>query len=130
MKKLIVLLLALALPGAIFAQAKQPRKVFPYAYSVDDFPNGLRLITVPTDYPNLVALYFVVQTGSRNEIEPGKSCYAHFFEHLMFRGSQNFTSAQRIPTLTRPAIARFITRYFRKKTSRRLWNSRQIAFSV
>ena len=65
MKKLIVLLLALALPGAIFAQAKQPRKVFPYAYSVDDFPNGLRLITVPTDYPNLVALFAWTPTPCR-----------------------------------------------------------------
>jgi zinc protease len=32
-----------------------------------------------------------VRTGSRNEVEPGKSGFAHFFEHLMFRGSQNFS---------------------------------------
>jgi zinc protease len=95
MKKLIVFLLLLSIPCAVLAQAKQPRKVFPYAYSIDDLPNGLRLVTVPTDYPNLVALYVVVQTGSRNEVESGKSGYAHFFEHLMFRGSENFTSAQR-----------------------------------
>ena len=95
MKKLIVLLLLLSLPCAVFAQGKQPRKVFPYAYTIDDMPNGLRLITVPTDYPNLVSLYIVVQTGSRNEIEAGKSGYAHFFEHLMFRGSENYTSEQR-----------------------------------
>src|SRR5262249_27718766 len=54
-----------------------------------DFPNGLRLITVPTDYPNVVALYIVVQTGARNEVEPGKSGFAHFFEHVMFRGTKN-----------------------------------------
>jgi zinc protease len=58
-------------------------------------PNGLRLITVPTDYPNLVALYIVVSTGSRNEVEPGKSGFAHFFEHMMFRGSENYTADQR-----------------------------------
>ena len=28
-----------------------------------------------------------MQTGSRNEVEPGKSGFAHFFEHLMFRGT-------------------------------------------
>ena len=50
---------------------------------------------MPTDYPNLVALYIVVQTGSRNEIEPGKSGFAHFFEHMMFRGSENYTADQR-----------------------------------
>ena len=33
----------------------QTRKVFPYQYKVDDLPNGLRVVTVPTDYPNLVA---------------------------------------------------------------------------
>ncbi|MEP6924982.1 MAG: pitrilysin family protein, partial [Pyrinomonadaceae bacterium] len=82
--------------GVIASSANaQTRKVFPYDYKIDDLPNGLRVVTVPTDYPNLVALYTVVGTGSRNEIEPGKSGYAHFFEHLMFRGSQNYTSAQR-----------------------------------
>lgn len=101
MKKLIVLLLLLSLPCALFAQSKEPRKVFPYTYTIDDLPNGLRLITVPTDYPNLVSLYIVVQTGSRNEIEPGKSGYAHFFEHLMFRGSEHFTVEQRDAILKR-----------------------------
>src|SRR5258706_3106060 len=70
-------------------------KLFPYAYSVDDLPNGLRLVTVPTDYPNMVALYIVVRAGSRDEVEAGKSGYAHLFEHLMFRGSEHFTPEQR-----------------------------------
>src|SRR5262250_609090 len=69
--------------------------LFPYAYSVDDLPNGLRLVTVPTDFPNMVALYVVVRAGSRDEVEPGKSGYAHLFEHLMFRGSENYTPEQR-----------------------------------
>jgi zinc protease len=77
------------------------RKLFPYDYTTDDLPNGLRLITIPTDYPNLVALYIVVSTGSRNEVEPGKSGYAHFFEHLMFRGSENYSSDQRDEILKR-----------------------------
>ncbi len=94
MKVLITLLLAFCIPILAVSQ-QQTKKLFPYDYSIDDLPNGLRLITVPTDYPNLVALYIVVQTGSRNEVEPGKSGYAHLFEHLMFRGSENFTSEQR-----------------------------------
>jgi len=64
------------------------QKVFPYSYDQHDFPNGLRLITIPTDYPNVVALFIVVQTGSRNEVEPGKSGFAHLFEHMMFRGTK------------------------------------------
>jgi zinc protease len=68
--------------------------LFPYEYHIDDFDNGLRLITIPNDYPDIVALHIVVATGSRNEIEPGKSGFAHFFEHMMFRGSKNYSSAE------------------------------------
>jgi zinc protease len=115
MKSSILISLLLCLPAAAFAQKRgggrapqkksaattQQRKIFPYNYTIDDLPNGLRLVTVPTDQPNLVALYIVVRTGSRNEVEPGKSGYAHFFEHLMFRGSKNFTPAQRDEILKR-----------------------------
>jgi zinc protease len=94
MKNLILVSLLICLPMLGFAQTK-PRKLFPYDYHIDDLPNGLRLVTVPTDYPNLVALYIVVQTGSRNEVEPGKTGFAHFFEHMMFRGSENYTADQR-----------------------------------
>ena len=101
MKLLMIVSLLLCMPLATLAQNGQARKLFPYNYSIDDLPNGLRLVTVPTDYPNLVALYIVVQTGSRNEIEEGKSGYAHLFEHLMFRGSQNYTAEQRDAILKR-----------------------------
>ncbi len=70
------------------------RKAFPYSYDQYDFPNGLRLVTIPTDYPNVVALYIVAQTGSRNEVEPGKSGFAHLFEHMMFRGTRKFPPAR------------------------------------
>jgi zinc protease len=66
-------------------------KIFPYPYVQEDLPNGLRLITIPTDYPNIVSLFIVVGTGSRNEVEPGKSGFAHLFEHLMFRGTPEFS---------------------------------------
>ena len=50
-------------------------------------PNGLRIIAVKTPTPGVVSLQIPVQTGSRNEVEPGKSGFAHFFEHMMFRGT-------------------------------------------
>src|SRR5437588_5844240 len=92
-KLLIVALLTFCLPMLTLGQ--KARKAFAYDYTIDDLPNGLRLITVPTDYPNLVALQIVVQTGSRNEPEKGKSGYAHLFEHLMFRGSEHYTGQER-----------------------------------
>ncbi|MDQ4122123.1 MAG: insulinase family protein [Acidobacteriota bacterium] len=92
MKMIFLALFAVTVIAAsvVIVDAQNGRKVFPYEYKINDLPNGLRVITVPTDYPNLVALYTVVGAGSRNEVEPGKSGYAHFFEHLMFRGSENF----------------------------------------
>src|ERR1700730_4533009 len=90
---------AIAIATAIAAQP--PRKVFPYAYSQEDLPNGLRLVTVPTDYPNIVAVYIVVQTGSRNEVEPGHTGFAHLFEHLMFRGTPKVSPEQYNQALNR-----------------------------
>src|ERR1700704_5970169 len=91
---LLVILLLLAFSPAGAAR-QNSGKLFPYAYKIDDLPNGLRLVTVPTEYPDLIALYIVVQAGSRNEVEPGKTGFAHLFEHLMFRGSANYTKEQR-----------------------------------
>src|SRR5471030_724450 len=59
----------------------------PSAATEKTLPNGLKVIVVPTGFPNIVSIQIPVQTGSRNEVEPGKSGYAHFFEHLMFRGT-------------------------------------------
>jgi len=83
-------LIPLLLCGALLSGCASRKKIFPYAYEQHDFPNGLRLITVPTDYPGVVALYIVVQAGSRNEVEPGKSGFAHLFEHMMFRGTPDY----------------------------------------
>ena len=80
-------LIAPLLCAAVVAASPPAQKIFPFRYVQHDFPNGLRLITIPTDTPNVVALYIVVQTGSRNEVEPGKSGFAHLFEHMMFRGT-------------------------------------------
>lgn len=64
--------------------------VFPYTYDQFDLPNSLRVITVPAPYRQVASLYIIVSVGSRNEIEPGRSGFAHFFEHMMFRGTPAF----------------------------------------
>jgi len=65
-------------------------KIFDMPYLMRDLDNGLRVIVVPTDYPDIVSIQIPVQTGSRNEVEPGKSGFAHFFEHMMFRGTDAY----------------------------------------
>ncbi|MCY7344905.1 MAG: insulinase family protein, partial [Pyrinomonadaceae bacterium] len=92
--KSFLFILTIIMTFSVLTTVAQTRKVFPYQYKVDDLPNGLRVVTVPTDYPNLVALYTVVGAGSRNEVEAKKSGYAHFFEHLMFRGSENYPAGR------------------------------------
>jgi zinc protease len=73
-------------------QAPAAGRAFPFPVHEKTLANGLRIYVVGFDSPGLVAYYSVVRTGSRNEVEPGKSGFAHFFEHLMFRGSQNFST--------------------------------------
>ncbi|MCC6859886.1 MAG: insulinase family protein [Bryobacterales bacterium] len=90
MARVLVLLFA----AAALHAAGPARKVFPFPYRQADLSNGLRLITIPTDYPNIVALYIVVQAGSRNEVEPGKTGFAHLFEHMMFRGTAKYPPAK------------------------------------
>ena len=76
---------AFALP--LFGQKNDSGNVLPFKATETTLENGLKVIVVPTGFPNLVSLQIPVQTGSRNEIEPGKSGFAHFFEHMMFRGT-------------------------------------------
>lgn len=66
-----------------------PDDILPFQATETTLRNGLKLIVVPTGFPNLVSIQIPVQVGSRNEVEPGKSGFAHFFEHLMFRGTPN-----------------------------------------
>lgn len=67
--------------------------VFPFPVSVFELDNGLRVFAVEYDSPGIVAYYTVVRAGSRNEVEPGFSGYAHFFEHMMFRGTERYPTA-------------------------------------
>ncbi len=91
--------------AALAIAADAPAKIFPYSYTQEDLPNGLRLVVVPTDYPNIVASYIVVQTGSRNEVEPGHTGFAHLFEHIMFKGTEKYPQAKYNETLRRIGAA-------------------------
>jgi len=78
---LIFLLTPLVLQGS---------RVFPFDYKVEELENGLKVISIPLKNPHIISYYTIVRSGSRNEIEPGKSGFAHFFEHMMFKGTKKF----------------------------------------
>jgi len=98
MKRLITTISLALLLGACNQSPDSPEadsagtssKIFDMPYLMRDLDNGLRVIVVPTDYPDIVTIQIPVQTGSRNEVEPGKTGFAHFFEHMMFRGTEQY----------------------------------------
>ncbi len=86
-------LMLLAVLPVTMVQAADDDAVLPFEIHERELENGLKVIVVPTGFPNLVSIQIPVQTGSRNEIEPGKTGFAHFFEHMMFRGSETISPA-------------------------------------
>jgi len=80
---LIGLLLLLAAPPSWAG-------VFPYTYESNTLDNGLKAILIPMPGTGLASFYSVVRTGSRDEVEPGHTGFAHFFEHMMFRGTEKY----------------------------------------
>ncbi|MCS6886210.1 MAG: insulinase family protein [Blastocatellia bacterium] len=92
-----IFLLTMVLSITVWAQ----REILPLKATEKTLPNGLKVIVVPTGFPNIVSLQIPVKTGSRNEIEPGKSGFAHFFEHMMFRGTKQYPADKYQEILTK-----------------------------
>jgi predicted Zn-dependent peptidase len=55
--------------------------------------NGLRVITVEDHSAPVVAISIAYNVGSRNERQ-GRTGFAHLFEHMMFKGSENVGSGE------------------------------------
>ncbi len=66
-------------------------KILPFPLHETVLPNGLKVLVVRHDSPGIVACWTIVRTGSRDEVEPGRSGFAHFFEHMMFRGTERYS---------------------------------------
>jgi zinc protease len=82
MRKLLFSLLTLAAAPAAFGQSVNIK------FTEYDLPNGLHVIlhedhTIPT-----VAVSVLYHVGSKNE-DPTRTGFAHFFEHLLFEGTEN-----------------------------------------
>src|SRR5205085_11139089 len=88
MKKLLLstsLLLALTFHTApVGAQQRQVHVTFKEAA----LPNGLRVFLVEDHSAPVITVDVSYNVGSRNELK-GHTGFAHLFEHMMFKGSQN-----------------------------------------
>lgn len=83
----LVLLLTLNIYGQKKGKDMQLNIDIPYTKFVLD--NGLTLIVHEDHKAPIVAVNVWYHVGSKNE-KPGKTGFAHLFEHLMFNGSENF----------------------------------------
>ncbi|MBS0456732.1 MAG: insulinase family protein [Proteobacteria bacterium] len=80
---LLALCLSAALAAPAFAAAGAD-----IAYTQFTLPNGLRVIVHEDHKAPIVAVNLWYHVGSKDEL-PGKTGFAHLYEHLMFQGSEN-----------------------------------------
>ncbi len=65
-------------------------------FSQRTLENGLRVIVAPDHLAPVVAINIWYVVGSRHET-PGRTGFAHLFEHFMFQGSRHVTKAEHFP---------------------------------
>ncbi|HSL54570.1 MAG TPA: pitrilysin family protein [Pyrinomonadaceae bacterium] len=78
--------------AVLSAQAQGPRNVR-VDFKETTLKNGLRVITVEDHSAPVVAISITYNVGSRNE-RKGRTGFAHLFEHMMFKGSENVGSGE------------------------------------
>ncbi len=63
------------------------------SHQITELDSGLRVVTEHVPAVRSVALGFWVRTGSRNE-SPAQAGLSHFLEHLLFKGTDRFSSLE------------------------------------
>ena len=107
------------------ARADAQTGVFPTAPRVERLPNGLTVILAEDHSAQVVAVDVWYDVGSRNE-RPGRSGFAHLFEHMMFQGSANVGKGEHFQLLERAggtmngSTSEDRTNYFQAVPSNRL----------
>jgi len=86
----IVAMAAVLVWGADVSAASRPPK---FVYQRLQLPNGLTVILNQDRSTPIVNVQLWYHVGSKDE-KPGRTGFAHFFEHLMFKGSRNVEPEQ------------------------------------
>ena len=86
-KKYFLYLLIVFLPLPVIASEQLPD----IKYDKFTLPNGLRVIVHEDRKIPVVAVNVWYHVGSKDEL-PGKTGFAHLFEHLMFNGTENYNN--------------------------------------
>ena len=72
-----------------------PTSVPEVAFSDQHLANGLRIIVAEDHLAPVVAVNVWYAVGSKHEV-PGKTGFAHLFEHVMFQGSRHVAKAEHV----------------------------------
>ncbi len=76
--------------GAAITLSAQAQQLSPEVFTLD---NGMKFILVArNDEPNVIAAGWLAKVGSVNE-RPGITGISHFFEHMMFKGTNTIGTA-------------------------------------
>jgi zinc protease len=89
-----VLLLGASLTSPLSGQSGR------IAYEAFTLPNGLRVLYSEDHSTPIVSVDVWYNTGSRNE-RPGRSGFAHLFEHMMFEGSAHVKKGEHFQLISR-----------------------------
>jgi zinc protease len=81
---LLALLGLVALQPATQAANRPPK----FNYTMERLPNGLQVVYLEDHSTPIVHAEIWYHVGSKNE-KPGRTGFAHLFEHMMFKGSKN-----------------------------------------
>ncbi len=84
-----ILTMSWALLGSLSLQAQMNKINF----TEYDLPNGLHVILHEDHSTPIVAVTVLYHVGSKNE-KPDRTGFAHFFEHLLFEGSENINHGE------------------------------------
>src|SRR5580704_2625263 len=79
--------ITLAIAGVAFAQTPSPG-IPKIKFTDTTLDNGLRLLISEDHYAPVYAICISYKVGSRDEVR-GRTGFAHLFEHMMFKGSEN-----------------------------------------
>ena len=84
MRKLILLLLIASCVVSAFAQVK----VAPLDIKQRTLANGMKIVSVRDNSSPTVSIHVWYDVGGKND-PPGRSGFAHLFEHMMFKSTRN-----------------------------------------
>lgn len=95
--KFLALLVAAVCSAPLLAPSAEPSPSAVKMPVIDfveyDLPNGLHVILHQNKTAPVVSTYLLYHVGSKNE-RSDRTGFAHFFEHLMFEGTQNIQRGQ------------------------------------